>query len=72
LSPKASLYQTEDAEMAAMTKRSKEELLVMPFGRYQGVPISALEDEYLFWLNRIEIHDPLLAQPSDRRSRPED
>jgi hypothetical protein len=35
--------------------------IVLPFGRYYGVPLRAVEDGYLLWLGRIEIRDPKLA-----------
>jgi len=34
----------------------------MPFGKYQGQPLEALDDQYLFWVASLEhLRDPLLT-----------
>ena len=36
-------------------------MATMPFGKYSGVPLSAVPDEYIEWLCSIELRQPLLG-----------
>lgn len=51
--------------------------MTMPFGKYKGVPLSDIPDEYLDWLRtRDDLRDPLLSALNEelarrQRSRPD-